>query len=171
MSLCLGGFLCSSFYYTRENPFADPIHPQGGLPRDLTCRDLKSADLCEQVHGSPFLHTSLFCAPSIISQALRAAMVAAEVPLRGKLRAEIQNFHPPTPPASAFTNSCKHCCTGINLMLSAPNCPVLNPWAEVDVQTALVLLGACVRPRIRRRALRARPLHPRTTCVSVASRR
>ena len=40
----------------------------------------------------PFLHTSLFCVPSIISQALRAAMVAAELPLRGKLRAEATTF-------------------------------------------------------------------------------
>ena len=41
------------------------------------------------------LDSSLLCAPSIISQALRAAMVAAEVPLRGKLRAEATHF-PPT---------------------------------------------------------------------------
>ena len=75
---------------------------------------------------------------------------------------KLQHFHPPTRPASAFTSACKHCYTGINLILSRPNCPVLNPWAKLDVQTALVLLGACVRPRIRRRALRARPLHPRT---------
>ena len=32
--------------------------------------------------------SSLFCCPSIISQALRAAIVAAELPLRGKLLAE-----------------------------------------------------------------------------------
>ena len=31
---------------------------------------------------------SLFCCPSICAQALRAAIVAAELPLRGKLRAE-----------------------------------------------------------------------------------
>jgi len=31
--------------------------------------------------------TLLFCYSSIISQALRAAIVAAELPLRGKLRA------------------------------------------------------------------------------------
>ena len=36
----------------------------------------------------PLLHTSLFCCPSITAQALRAAMVAAELPLRGKLRAQ-----------------------------------------------------------------------------------
>ena len=32
--------------------------------------------------------SSLFCFPSIFAQALRAAIVAAELPLRGKLRAE-----------------------------------------------------------------------------------
>ena len=53
-------------------------------------------------------------------------------------------------------------CTGINLILAAPNCPVLNPWAKLDVQTALVLLGAYFRRRIRRRALRAPSLDPRT---------
>ena len=31
---------------------------------------------------------SLFCCTSIFAQALRAAIVAAELPLRGKLRAE-----------------------------------------------------------------------------------
>ena len=35
---------------------------------------------------------SLFCCPSLISQALRAAIVAAELPLRGKLRAEATTF-------------------------------------------------------------------------------
>ena len=77
-------------------------------------------------------------------------------------------FHPPTRFA---TIACMHCFTGINLILSSSNCPVLNPWAKLDVQTALVLLGAYLRPRIRRRALRARPLHPRTTCEVGASRR
>ena len=84
---------------------------------------------------------------------------------------KLQHFHLPTRPASAFTSACKHCYTGINLMLSRPNCPVLNPWAKLEAQTTRVLLGACVRPRIRRRALRARPLHPRTTCEVGASRR
>ena len=55
----------------------------------------RGLSFCQQ-QPWPFLHTSLFCAPSIISQALRAAMVAAEVPLRGKLRAEATIFstHP-----------------------------------------------------------------------------
>ena len=44
---------------------------------------------------------------------------------------KLQHFHPPTRPASVFTSACKHCCTGINLMLSRPNCPVLNPWAKL----------------------------------------
>ena len=86
-------------------------------------------------------------------------MVAAEVPLRGKLRAEATHF-PPT--HSSCTIACKHCFTGINLILSRPNCPVLNPWGILYIQTTRVLLGACVRPRIRRRALRAPSLDPRT---------
>ena len=86
-------------------------------------------------------------------------MVAAEVPLRGKLRAEATHFQPTH---SSCTIACKHCYTGINLILAAPNCPVLNPWAKVDVQTGIVLLGAYFRPRIRRRALRAPSLDPRT---------
>ena len=103
--------------------------------------------------------TFLFCCPSIISQALRAAMVAAEVPLRGKLRAEATHFQPTH---SSCTSACKHCYTGINLILSSRNCPVLNPWGILYMQTALVLLGAWQRPRIRRRALRAPSLDPRT---------
>ena len=73
---------------------------------------------------------------------------------------KLQHFHLPTRPASAFTSACKHCCTGINLMLSRPNCPVLNPWGILYIQTTRVLLGAYFRPRIRRRA---RPLHPRAS--------
>ena len=38
------------------------------------------------------LDTPLFCCSSIISQALRAAIVAAELPLRGKLRAKATIF-------------------------------------------------------------------------------
>ena len=52
--------------------------------------------------------------------------------------------------------------TGKSNNLAAPNCPVLDPWAKVDVQTAFILLGAYFRPRIRRRALRAPSLDPRT---------
>ena len=46
--------------------------------------------------------------------------------------------------------------------LPHPNCPVLDPWAKVDLQTALVLLGAYFRSLIRRRALRAPSLDPQT---------
>ena len=56
-----------------------------------TCRDLrKSARLVPTPW--PLLHASLFCCPSLIFQALRAAIVAAELPLRGKLRAEATTF-------------------------------------------------------------------------------
>ena len=40
----------------------------------------------------PLLDSSLFCCPSIPAQALRAAIVAAELPLRGKLYAEATIF-------------------------------------------------------------------------------
>ena len=43
-------------------------------------------------NGHLLLVTSLFCCPSIFAQALRAAIVAAELPLRGKLRAEATTF-------------------------------------------------------------------------------
>ena len=36
----------------------------------------------------PLLGSSLFCCPSIFAQALRAAIVAAELSLRGKPRAD-----------------------------------------------------------------------------------
>ena len=54
--------------------------------------------------------------------------------------------------------------TGINLMLSRPNCPVLDARGILYALTARVLLGAWQRPRIRRRALRAPSLRvdPRT---------
>ena len=51
-------------------------------------------------------------------------------------------------------------------ILSSSNCPVLNPWGILYVQTALVLLGAYLRPRIRWRALRAPSLHPRASYFS-----
>ena len=51
---------------------------------------MKEADLlAEYYYGQS---ASLFCCTSIISQALRAAIVAAELPLRGKLRAEATIF-------------------------------------------------------------------------------
>ena len=62
-------------------------------------------------------------------------------------------------------------CTGLNLMLARPNCPVLDAWAKLDVQTALVLLGAYFRPRIRRVVTRVPPLHPRTSVFSALSLR
>ena len=141
------------------------------FPRDLTCRDLKSADLCEQVHGSPLLHTYLFCAPSIISQALRAAMVAAELPLRGKLRAEATIFST-YPFFLEVVYECLQTLLVQGLILS---------WRPRIAPCSTHGQNCTCRPRLfcwvrgsdleSGRALRARPLHPRTTCVSVASRR
>ena len=74
----------------------------------------------------PMLRTSLFYCPSIFAQALRAAIVAAELPLRGKLRAEAT-----THPGSNLPMLARTVSTGINLILAAPNCPVLNPWAKL----------------------------------------
>ena len=61
-------------------------------------------------------------------------------------------------------------CTGINIMLPRPNCPVLNPWAKLYALTARVLLGAYLRPRIRRRALRAVPRPTRIVLFGNARR-
>ena len=52
----------------------------------------QSGSALSAIQPWPFLQTSLFCCPSITAQALRAAMVAAELPLRGKLRAEATIF-------------------------------------------------------------------------------
>ena len=79
---------------TRENPFAEPDQPSRRFPPAILhvgFYQKTGAFFCQQ---QPW-PTSLFCAPSIISQALRAEMVAAEVPLRGKLRTEATTF-PPT---------------------------------------------------------------------------
>ena len=51
--------------------------------------DLIRTDSTSQYRDSVL--SSLFCCPSMISRALRAAIVAAELPLRGKLRAEATN--------------------------------------------------------------------------------
>ena len=48
--------------------------------------DLIRTDSTSQYRDSVL--SSLFCCPSIFAQALRAAIVAAELPLRGKLLAE-----------------------------------------------------------------------------------
>ena len=68
----------------------------------------KSADLCEQIM-TVAVDTSLFCCPSIISQALRAAIVAAELPLRGKLRAKATLFSTDPFFLEVVTNAYKHC--------------------------------------------------------------
>ena len=62
------------------------------FPRDLTCRDLRNHPASSAPQPWLLLGSSLLCFPSITAQALRAAMVAAELPLRGKLRAEATIF-------------------------------------------------------------------------------
>ena len=62
------------------------------FPRGLTCRNLRNHPALCQHQPWLLLDSSLFCCPSITAQALRAAIVAAELPLRGKLRAEATIF-------------------------------------------------------------------------------
>ena len=69
------------FKTTKGNPFADPIYP-------FQIIHVGIYQSRPDLFPWPLLHTSLFCCSSIIPQALRAAIVAAELPLRGKLRAE-----------------------------------------------------------------------------------
>ena len=73
---------------TRESLFADPIHPF----RILHVGIFQIGRLCVSTNGCLLVGTSLFCCPSIFARALRAAIVAAELPLRGKLRAEATTF-------------------------------------------------------------------------------
>ena len=68
-------------------------------------------------------------------------------------------FHGPTHPGSTLPMLTDTVYTGINLMLARPNCPVLDAWGILYMQTTRVLLGAYLRPRIRRRAP---SLDPRT---------
>ena len=114
------------------------------------------------VHGSPVAKLPCFAPPQSFLKRFALRWWQLKCRFAASSAPKLHIFHPPTRFAIAFTIACKHCFTGFNLMLSRPTCPVLNPWAKVDVQTALVLLGAWQRPRIRRRALRAPSLDPRT---------
>ena len=74
-----------SHYCYKGEPVCRPNLPVS----DLTCRDIpKSGGFLSTDPTWPLLQTSLFCCPSIFARALRAAIVAAELPLRGKLLAE-----------------------------------------------------------------------------------
>ena len=114
------------------------------------------------VHGSPVAKLPCFAPPQSFLKRFALRWWQLKCRFAASSEPKLQHFHPPTRPASAFTSACKHCCTGINLILSSSNCPVLNPWGILDALTARVLLGAYLRPRIRRRALRAPSLDPRT---------
>ena len=81
--------------YTRENPFAEPDLPSRRFsPAILHVGIYQVGGFLSQIQWWPLLQlqTSLFCCPSITAQALRAAMVAAELPLRSKLRADATIF-------------------------------------------------------------------------------
>ena len=55
-------------------------------------------------------------------------MVAAELPLRGKLRAEATAFFIDQRILEVVYQLLHTACTGLNLILTAPNCPVLGAW-------------------------------------------
>ena len=148
---------------TRENPFAEPDLPSRRFsPAILHVGITEVGPICfNSKHGRSYTLPCFAPPQSFLKRfalrwwQLKCRFAASSAP-------KLHIFHPPTRPAIAFTSACKHCYTGINLMLSAPNCPVLNPWGILYALTARVLLGAWQRPRIRRRALRAPSLDPRT---------
>ena len=81
------------YYYYKGEPVCRPDPPSRRFPpRGLTCRDLRKHPALCQHQPWLLLDSSLFCCPSITAQALRAAIAAAELPLRGKLRAETTIF-------------------------------------------------------------------------------
>jgi len=116
------------------------------------------------VNGRCHRDTSLFCCPSIISQALRAEIVAAEVPLRGKLHAEATTFFIDQRILEVIYQRFQTLLLlGLILCWHARIAPCSTRGQNRTCRPR-VLLGAWQRPRIRRRALRAPPLHPRTSC-------
>ena len=149
---------------TRENPFAEPDLPSRRFsPAILHVGITKVGPTCyNMVHGSPVAKLPCFAPPQSFLKRFALRWWQLKCRFAASSAPKLQHFHPPTRPASAFTSACKHCCTGINLILSSSNCPVLNPWGILYALTARVLLGAYFRPRIRRRALRAPSLDPRT---------
>ena len=76
-----------SHYPNKGEPVCRPDPPSRRFPPAVLHVGIyEITRLC--VTTMPLLDSSLFCCPSIFAQALRAAIVAAELPLRGKLRAE-----------------------------------------------------------------------------------
>ena len=149
------------FKDTRENPFAEPDLPSRRFsPAILHVGIYEIGPTCyNMVHGSPVAKLPCFAPPQSFLKRFALRWWQLKCRFAASSAPKLHIFHPPTRFASI---ACMHCFTGINLMLSAPNCPVLNPWAKLHALTALVLLGAYFRPRIRRRALRAPSLDPRT---------
>ena len=145
---------------TRENPFAEPDLPSRRFsPAILHVGITEVGPICfNSKHGRSYTLPCFAPPQSFLKRfalrwwQLKCRFAASSAP-------KLQHF-PPT--HSSCTIACMHCFTGINLMLSRPNCPVLNPWGILYMQTTRVLLGAWQRPRIRRRALRAPSLDPRT---------
>ena len=131
-------------------------------PRDLTCRDLRNhPGLCQHqpIHGCCWKVRCCAAPQSFLKRfalrwwQLNCRFAASSAP-------KLQYFRPTHSSWKLFTMLTNTACTGINLILAAPNCPVLDAWGILYIQTTSALQGVCVRPRIRRRALRAPPLHP-----------
>ena len=96
--------------------------------------------------------------------------MAAELPLRGKLRAEAKTFSIDERTLKviyrcfcALSTTCK---SSRLFNPVTPELPRARRMGKTERQTARVQLGAYFRPRIRRRALRALPLHPRASTFS-----
>ena len=101
---------------------------QGGKEVGIT----KVGPTCyNMVHGSPVAKLPCFAPPQSFLKRFALRWWQLKCRFAASSAPKLQHCHPPTRPASAFTSACKHCCTGINLMLSRPNCPVLNPWAKL----------------------------------------
>ena len=154
----------SSLLETRENPFAEPDLPSRRFsPAILHVGSYEIGRLVTTWSMvRPVAKLPCFAPPQSFLKRFALRWWQLKCRFAASSAPKLHIFHPPTRFASAFTIACMLCFTGINLMLSRPNCPVLNPWAKLEAQTARVLLGAYFRPRIRRRALRAPSLDPRT---------
>ena len=129
-----------------------PIHPFS----DLTCRDLpKSAGFVSAPMAVCYWRLRCFAAPQYLLKRFALRLWQLNCLFAASSAPKLQYF--PRTHSSCTCVPVLACtvCTGKSNNLAAPNCPVLDAWAKLYVQTARVLLGAWQRPRIRRRALRA----------------
>ena len=118
---------------TRENPFAEPDLPSRRFsPAILHVGITEVGPICyNMVHGSPVAKLPCFAPPQSFLKRFALRWWQLKCRFAASSAPKLHIFHPPTRPASAFTSACKHCYTGINLILSRPNCPVLDAWAKL----------------------------------------